>query len=357
MFPYYFILIVEIILFLFLNKHRKKDQKECLLITMLLLFFFSAFRDITVGGDLERYLPEFNSIANESLYKIVTEGYGTRERGFAIFEKIISLVCNSSFAFILANSVVCIYLAYRSIKFNSCNYILSSLLFTLLLYTNSFNILRASIAVLLGLNMMQSIVNRKVKTFYLLLILATSIQKTSIVMVPMYYLWNLNFRAKGLYIIIGCSIIASFILTGSSIIDILTGVFGYTFKDDGELDFWSETSSGLTTMSIFLTGITIYSIFVYSRSKRIDKISEFFIFVLTIATCFQFFSSIFTLVNRFSLFYYSYIILAIPYLFKNYPKAFPPLIRGFIIIAFIMLYIKGLSKDVQHIVPYKFIFI
>ena len=355
MWAYYFILSIEIILFLSCSKYNKKQQKECLLLSMFILFVFSAFRDITVGGDLERYLPEFNNISKENFFKIIRDGYGTRERGFAIFEKIISFLSSNPFAFISVNSFVFIYCSYKAIRGNSCNYILSSLLFTLLLYTNSYNIIRASLVVVIGLNMLQSIICRRPKTFYLLLLLAVSIQRTSIALLPMYYLWNLKFKAIRLYIAIIGSLILSFLLSGSGVLNILIDVFGYTIKDEGELDFWSENSAGLTTMALFLLALTVYTIFVYSKSKVSDKLCEFYITLLTISTCIQFFSSILTVVNRFSLFYYSYIIFALPYLFMRLPKSFPTFIKSMLIIAFIALYILGLWGDVQHIVPYKFI--
>ena len=355
MLPYYLILFIELLLYIICQKKFKGHQQLCLMITFVLLFIFAAFRAETVGGDLQRYLPEFFEVSKAKFSDVILYGYGQRERGFAILERAIAFLSDTSFAFIFTTSLIFCVLGIRAIKVSSDNYILSGMLFTLLLYPNSYNIIRASLTVVIGLNMIPYIRRRELKKFLLLLLIAVLIQRTSIVLLPIYFLYGKRYSITLLLIMLFGSFALSYVLTGSFITTILNDYLNMALNDEFGLSYFSEHNTGVTKMAFFLLGMSIFMLYSYNKSKIDDTLGYFYITLLVIATCLQFFSSLFSLINRLSLFYYAFLIISLPYLFRIMPKSFTPIVRLGLIFIFIILYISGMQTDVQEIVPYKFI--
>lgn len=353
---YVILLIIEIIGLVAIPYSRTSNSVKVAVLKFqtLILFVFAALRSNTVGGDLERYLPEFKDVSRITISELVVDGYGNRERIFSIIEKLISYISDSDRCFIFFMSLIIIWISYRAIIKHSYHYMLSSFLFLTIIYCNSLNIIRASITVSIALYMYGSIVNRNLLKFLLLLTVAVLIQRTSIVLLPLYFLYNREIKVKFLAVAILGSLAFSFVLTGTGLANVLETYFLVNTADGTDL-YIVEKSSGLSNMAIFLLGLTIYVLYCLYKNNQLykDKIFIFFVNTLVVATCLQFFSSIFTLINRLSLFYYSYLIFALPYFFTKYKESFPLSIRIVVISIFIAIYISGLMSDVQGIVPYK----
>ena len=326
-----------------------------ILLIYAILLFFAGFRSPEVGGDLTRYLPEFNRMPNESFGDILLNAWDFRQRefGFALLEKTISALSfdDSGYIFIIAQLILTIYLA--AIYKYSEHLFVGVLLFVLYLYTCSFNILRASIAMALCLYSFQYIVKRDFKKYLLLIFLAFTIQKTSLFFFPAYYLYGRKLHIKSILIVLAVTLLISLKLSGSELANLAERYFSMFYMSD---DYLNNTSSGLSNVSYLQIVLILLGLFIYKYCRVEDKVYVFFIYMMVVAAIIQFFSPIFTLLTRISGFYFNFVILYIPYLFKYLGKYDRWAFLSFSVAIFYALYFITLDKDVHAIVPYKFNF-
>lgn len=333
---------------------EKKYRSTFLVVTYCVLLFISGFRNNTVGGDLERYLPEFRDVATTPFFNIVKEGYGSREYGYAVLERIIGIIGSQDVVFIFLTSFVFITIFWGVISKYSQNVFFSVLLFILFFLGNSFNIIRASIAVAICISSYESIVNRKIKRFLFLTLLAFLIQKTSVFFIFAYFLYNRKYSVTRIIIVLSLVFFASIYLSSSIFVNIVQTYL--TIYAPETLEEEVGRASLITPFCLFQILLLIFFMWVYYKSKSKDKLYEFFMHMLVLAISFQFFASMYVYLNRISLFYFSFIILFLPYASKFIPRGIRSIALLLIIAGFIALYFVGLNSDPQGINPYSFIF-
>lgn len=322
--------------------------------TFFLFFAFSAGRSFDVGGDLSQYLPEYHDIKSISFYDLIQNGYGSREYGFLIIEKIFSYFLPSERGYLVWTSFVILFLYFYAISKYSQNTFLSIFLFCTLIFGNTLNILRASISVALGLCSLKSVVDRKFVSFLLYVLGATLIQRTAITLLPLYFLYGRKYNPRLIIIFMLGALFASFLLEGNSLMTFIS-TYIQTYSSLEDTDYILEKSSGISPMSVLLCGLTILGMWVHSMRSRKDPMLEFYVYVIAFATVIQFFSSVFVLMNRISYFYYSFIIFYVPLLISRFNRIGN---RRFFKVGFMfffaIFYFYGLLENVQHIYPYQF---
>lgn len=315
---------VIIIFFLLLTITADSKQNRAIpFFSFLVLFIVSAFRKETVGGDLKRYLPTFDRVQHTNWGDLLTWNDSQfsffSEYGFRYLQKVMSCIDGSNQFYIIFTSFFVIGTAMYAINKFSVDKALSVLVYVSIAYLNSFNIIRASLCISICLLSFQYIKERQLLRFLIMMAIAISIQRTSIFFIPAYSLYNLKFNNRLIIIGIVCSLTASMVLTGSGFANFVNTYFTI-FEISDESYLISDASTGLTSLALFLLFATFFSLYIYKKNKNEDKDMEFFIYVLVIATIIQFFSSVFMLLNRISLFYYSYLVFFIPYMLKKYKK-------------------------------------
>lgn len=145
--------IIPIIAIISTALKNKSDRRGFqLVLYFFLLFLVSCLRKDTVGGDLQRYLPEYADISQSSFIDVLLNGYGDREWGYVILEKLFSLFLPSQQGFLIWTSFMFLWLIFRTIKKESSSIWFSVFIFVAsCLFTNSLNIIRASLATAIGL--------------------------------------------------------------------------------------------------------------------------------------------------------------------------------------------------------------
>lgn len=354
---YIIILIIFPLIYLFFKYYPIKGKNELLfcLIYFFILFVISAFRSETVGGDLENYLPEFDAVSKMNFKQLFVDGYFGREKGFLVIEKIISVISSSHQAYIFFTSLIFCSISYYVIIKYSANVYLSIFLFITISYLFSFNIIRAAIAGSICLLSYNAIITRKFIKFLLIIVSASLIHITAIFALPLYFLWNLDYKPYRVIFFIIVSLIISYIISGSIAVSYMIELLPY-FAIYENSSYVSDFSSGLTTLSYAMIIFTLLEMYLYKISSGKDKISELFIWITASATSIQFFASLFVLINRISSIYYAFIIISLPYLLKRYNGKYKSLFLFFIALYFILLYIIILTQDQQAIIPYSFTF-
>ena len=359
----FYISILFLIIVILLASERIADKKTgrrlAALFSFIVLFCISAFRDITVGGDLQRYLPTYYGVASRTWSQVFTD-YGTiwwtSEPGFRVIQKLMSNISTSDYFYIFFTSAIVLGLIFYSIYKYSENIYISIYTYASLMYTNSFNIIRASISVGLCLLAYKYIKERKLLAYTLIILVAFSIQKTSLLFFPAYFLYNLKYHPMLYVYIMVANLGLSYAISGSTIVSLVEN-YAIIFDIESTSEYLSGKSSGLTAMGAFLTIFTFALMKYYRDIKTKDPLYEFFITMMVVASIVQYYSSVFQLLNRVSLFYYSYFVFCLPYFYyTNKVSKSRYIFLSVIFMLFFVQYYSGLNFDGNKIVPYRFSF-
>lgn len=310
-------------------------------------------RSETVGGDLERYLPEYENVEATPFLSLFLDGL-YREPGYLLIEKLFGYVMPSHRGYLIFTSFIILFLFFKAIYRYADDVFIPILLFYLVLFGNSLNILRASMATAICLNSFQYIYNRNFGKFLLLTILAALIQKTAIAFIPIYFLYGRTIKPVVLFSLIAGVVLFVLAFSGSSLASFVN-TYSQLFAIEEDSEYLIENPSIVNPMFFFLLGLTCLGVYGQKISRKTDETLNFFVLVMATATCIQAFSSVFTMMNRIAYFYYAFVIFYIPYLiftvFRR--KTNKVVILSVILLLIFYMFVNGLIKDPQMITPYE----
>lgn len=353
------LIIIPCFHFLSISVKEKSDRDNLQLVIYFIVFLIiSSLRKETVGGDLARYIPEYLAISNIDLLNLIRYGYAEREWGFVIIEKLFSFVFPTIRGYLFWTSLIFLSISFAAIKKESSIIWLSIFLFYAFgLFTNSMNIIRASITISIGLYSFRFIQNRNLIKFLICVVVAFSIQKTALFILPIYFLWNFKYSVLRIVILVSLSFVASKLLSGNELLMLVDKYLQlYEIKETNLISL----NSGITPFALFLLLLLTVGVIVYSRHKVQDKRFEFLLHVLAVALSIQFFSSVFSLINRISMFYGAFVIFYIPDMINKFSNKSKYLMYVFVVILFSIFFLSSISvdpithRDIQMIVPYLF---
>lgn len=183
----YFVLVAVVIL-IYLVPIKKSTK---VIIISLVLIVFSGFRE-GVGTDFNMYKNIFYNIDNLDGYYL-----GEIETGYILLNKFIySMYSDHRLLFIITSTVI-IGLICISIMRYSKNYLLSILLFICLGYLHSsFNGVRQYIALAIFIYSIRFIINKKVKSYLIFILVASLFHKTILITLPLYFINKIKFNKK-----------------------------------------------------------------------------------------------------------------------------------------------------------------
>lgn len=360
----YLVILLSIPLIAFLicplTSQRKKNAIQ-LVVCFGCLLSVAALRKVTVGGDLERYLPEYYEIMHSNWEDVVFEGYGKREWGYVLFVKLISVFWPTDRGYLFFTSFAFLLLVFTSIKKHSKIVWLSLFVFIGYgLFTNSLNIIRASLSISIGLYSYTYIKSRSFRNFLICAVCAFLIHRTAIFVFSFYFIWSMRYSVKRVLFIISTAFVSSFLLTGNAFVVIVNKYIDiYSTSVEYEYNM-AEGSGYINLLSIFLFIFTMFGMYVHSKTNVKDKEFEFFLYMLAIATSIQMFSSVFTLLNRISVLFGCFIIYYVPLLVEKNSNKSKLLIVPFIVLLFVVFFCRLmrmdpiLGTDTQGVTPYLF---
>ena len=335
---------------------KQLKRKIACILSFVVLFCVSAFRDISVGGDLQRYLPTYYGVISRTWHQIFTD-YGTiwwaSEPGFRVIQKIMGYISSSDSFYIFFTSLIVLFFVFYSIYKYSENVQISIYIYASVMYISSFNIIRASICIGLCIFAFKYIKEHRLLPYTLIILIAFSIQKTSLLFFPAYFFYGIKYRPRFLIFAMLLNIGISYVITGSTLVNVVNN-YATIYELDSSSDLLNSRSNGLTAMGAFLTVLTFTMMYFYKKMGIKNSLYEFFITMLVVASIIQYYSSIFMLLNRISYFYYSYLIFFLPHFYMtNRNLANKRIVLAIIFILFFILFFNGLDPDINEIVPYK----
>lgn len=245
----YIITIFLILLGIFNNKKNKRLY--CLVIGLWFSFLIIS-RNYTVGADTAVYMERYLAFGRTSWEKLlyVANRYQF-EYGFTVLNKLMYYIISSPRIYIILLSLFIIYILCTQVLRNSEYPWLSFFIFiTLGLHSNSLNILRQFLSIIIVFYSYQFIHKRMFKKFIICVSLAMLFHMSAIVVLPMYWLVKITYNWK----IISLTMILTLIvgLFGKNILlNILSGTrYAYLLASES-----GEFALGLILISLVCGGL------------------------------------------------------------------------------------------------------
>lgn len=165
-----------------------------LLLSLGAIFIFHAFKNPLTLDDIPFYVDAFYESDNVSWTRVIGSGYESlkTETGFALVIKAVSSLFSSDQILFILTSVFILYAVYFSVRQYSPILWVSVFVFMTDSFPQSLFILRAFLAISIYLFSFPFIINRKVIPFLLLSGIAFSVHMSSVIFLPVYFLYGIK---------------------------------------------------------------------------------------------------------------------------------------------------------------------
>lgn len=190
-----FVILILIALLLGVNSNGQK-KSIFLFIAFGLILFERSFVDPLSMPDLDSYQSTFYDISNIDIFQpgaIADYQYSHKEEtGFLVFFKLASFFTSDfNVVLLIYGAIWLLVFTYIIAKYSS-NIFLSFILLFLLIYGQSLFVLRQHMAIPLILLTYDSIINRKLIWFIILIFLASQFHTSAVIWFPMYFFYGSN---------------------------------------------------------------------------------------------------------------------------------------------------------------------
>lgn len=286
------------LLFRYVARSDKKQRLFLCFIVGLQLFVTAAFRDESVGGDLENYIPAYEHIA-----QLPWEGlsFVPFETGYVFLNKILSLITPEVRLLLILISGFIVFGYVRSIYRNSTIPWLSLFLFIAMgFFTESLSMLRQAIAMVIVLSGLKYVEERHFGKYLWIVILAMTFHLTAVVSVVLYPFFRLKLNLRNFVLLMtGCSL---FVLTiGRSILNYFISGFYSLYSSK------VESGSGFS-MLLLLLAIAVGGM-LQDSSNRSPKV---YTSMIALACCMQLFALQFALFARIVMYFSMALVIYVP---------------------------------------------
>lgn len=309
MYLYYIILLFILSFYVTVYTSKLTNKRSIYIVfSFLLLIAVSCLRADTVGGDLGHYIPNYTIIGKQDWIELFQHRnkYGYI---YAIICKIAYTINESQLSYLIFTSLFNLLpIAYFIKKHSPRPWLSTYIYITMAFYTNTFNSVRSSMALALGVFMLHYISERKFWKFFLLYLIALEIHQTFF---PFIILYPLCTRKISLYYIIGSislSVVLAQILLRTNIFSIIAFVYDPGAYGNAAI---SETYGGAGYSLLIL--LTVMTLFFYEINKnKMTMEIQLFLHCMTISSCIQAFAICAGVITRISMFFYIVMIILFP---------------------------------------------
>ena len=252
---------------------RKIEIKKFVLSSVAIyLFVFLSFFNYQTFPDIDTYNAYYSFLTENSIGELYYSSGTLMEYGYLLFNKILTFVSPNPRFLYIVRSFIFSYCIICVVKKHSCSYLVSLIFFFLLFGLNqSIFVVRQYLAISIFLLSIASILDNKVKIYFLFWLLSFSFHKSMIICLPLYWLYHYSLIKKNNVVIISCIfIIMSFFLkTAFIIVSERWGIYGDYLLNMGD----NGNSAGL-----LIRALVIFIPFILFCRKKIyiDKYATLF---------------------------------------------------------------------------------
>lgn len=284
---------------------EKNRDKIFLLLTFVVFFILIASREMTMGNDTQPYL-ELYDVCDARKWNIFNTGL-RYEPGFLAFNVVLSYLHVSPRLFLCITALIFSVAAYRFIKENSNNYLMSTLLFVnLLFFFQSMSIMRQfmalSIILFFGFRVLKE---KKLLKYVLVVVVAALFHYSALIALLIYPLYHLKYNRRRVLIMAFCTLLVSLFLSQiySYITSLLETETDYTYMI-GE----AKLNNIISTLIYLVT--FLFSLFVIKKERKQDY--GFYLYSLFFTMAIYFVSISMAVLSRVSLYFAIISIIALP---------------------------------------------
>lgn len=313
----------------FFSRGNKKTAKTIMLFIFASVFFLHAFADINSLEDLTEYSRGFDEIEKMTIWQCLTTDVEIckMERGFAFILKLFSLMGFGFRAFLIVNALFLSFLFYKGIIKYSPSILISSILFLLIINSQSIYVIRQYIVMAIFFYSIRWIINGNIYKYLITCFACFFIHQSSIILIPVYFLYNLNL--KQILAILLFSVLVLTISVNVVIDYLLSNLVGYgTYAS-------FDMHEGQNPIG-FALGMVYLVLYVYflKRDVKVEGINKLLFICALLNVIPLYFGIGFNFAARLSIYFGSLNILLVP-IMLNYVKH--PLLRYTIIICCLVL--------------------
>lgn len=336
------------------NKPSRTDVTNNTLycsIIFIWLLFISTFRG-PFTADYGNYLYIYNKYKVLNIIEILKQNNMDLEYGYLILNRVAMLIYDNYITLLFIISFIILTCYFRQYRKYS-NYVWLSILLLLCIgsYYTSFNTLRQFLAACITFFAGEYIYKKKFFKYLILVIIAFLIHKTAIIMVPFYFILQINWnKRKSIFfgIIVISIVIFSYIFAN----DIVNLLRTYVYSDYSSND--SDITLGLNIINFIRPLLIVLFCLIYKKHINMNIIEQRVWFNATLFFLVgSFFSMQISLAIRFTYFFLPYTTLIIPKIIYNMPQKLNRI--GYCILFVIFLCLYSLLTHSLEPLPYEFI--
>ncbi|MBO4587475.1 MAG: EpsG family protein [Bacteroidales bacterium] len=283
----------------------KSPQKNALFLSVAFfsMWYIHSMVNPDTFNDLPKYREVFNSIGITQWGRISNHWAAVdMELGYLYMNKLVYKLTSSFSVFLWIYSFIMLILYFRTIDKYSPYLVLSVLLVLLIPYNQSLFVIRQHMAVAIYFASIPLILERKLFSFLLVAILAFFIHRSSIIFIPVYFLYFFNGR-RLVYVLL--SFIVLFVVFWGSITVLSASFFDY--------GWFAQQAEGRTNISTFIQVLMFFLLYVFALGKSVFNIGiNKLIFCILFLSLFFNGISIGLNIGRMAIYYNVISILSIP---------------------------------------------
>ncbi len=262
------------------------------------LILVAGFRSSTTGADTQIYLNVFNYYKRlprgEILFAKLLNVWGNFEAGYFLFLKILAwLQVNDQLFLIISAAIIYIPVVIFFQKYSPFPNMSFAVYSMLGIYAYSMGIMRQMMALAIFLCSLDFIFEKKFKNYMMVIILAIFFHSTAIVLLPVYWIVNVN-RKTLLKIALVGEVIG--LVAGRTIILIITRFMPKYARFLGRQYY--DTHGGTYSMLFLLTFVLIITYLIYRNQNDIEDIDVLSFAMLSVGVVIQAISYSFGIMGR-----------------------------------------------------------
>ncbi len=194
-----------------------KNKKNLVILISIQLFLILALRNPLLGVDNQVYLDGYNYISELSFTDMISRLNLIKtanlihpyafESGYVVLNWIVAFLGMDFHGFLIIHAAICVTVVGRFIYKYSDDPMMSMLMFLSLgFFTYLFGILRQTLAMTVFMLAIPFIRDRKPIKYFLMCLLAFTIHRAAIIVVPLYFIYNVKITKKR-YIALGSALV------------------------------------------------------------------------------------------------------------------------------------------------------
>lgn len=350
---YLFLIFATIVLAAIMKMATGNNYKRgnYLFIIFFALIFVSCFRKDSVGGDLQNYIPLFESAKYSSWLEYLSiPKYGPI---FLAYNKLLCGISDNYTVLLIGTSFFnLIAVAVFTKRYSVIPWLSIIIYICMGFYGRTFNSLRSSMALAILLYTIPFILEQKFLKFLIVYICAFIVHKSAFPFIVVYFLSTKRLPLK---IMIPAAAIM-FVLAShlSSLLNSILVLYSPSY-------IGSETSGGGYAYFIMLVAVAIFCC-IFKRKE--ESQSDILLFnMLLVGMCLQPFASQIAFINRIVIFFTIALTIIIPNSVATIKsKDLRLLVEGFLLLCFIVYFVNfdmridpATGTNNQAVIPYLFV--